>query len=85
LPTVTLQNVSVGPDSVSFSVQTDIVVGGAVQYFSMSLDRKEALTWMQDNSKTLDEFILMKVQAQYVLVAKLAVKANTLVNKPLTW
>lgn len=85
MPTVTLKRVSVGADSISVEVETDIIINGQPQTFGLYLSRSEATIWMQDNSKTLDDFILFKVQTQHALMTKLAAKAQTLVNKVLTW
>jgi hypothetical protein len=86
LVSCTIRSVSIGPESVHLSVETDIMLATAPVHIPVTLERRELLNWQADNSgKTVDDYILMKIQTVYNLYAKLAQKAATLKDKVVTW
>lgn len=81
-----LRNVTVQADSISFLVDSDIVVDGKNVGYSVFIGRQELLAWLSENAgKNVDDFILTKIQAQYALILKVSGKAQTLVGKTVTW
>lgn len=86
MPTVTIKNVQVSGAGFTMNIESDLTVAGAVVSFSVSVSRDEFAGWKTDNpAGTIDDLILLKVQAAYEPLTKLASKANTMMNKVLTW
>lgn len=86
MPTVTVKGVTVSGAGFSMNIESDLIVGGAPLMFTVSLVRDEFAGWKTDNpTGTMDDFILMKVQAGYNLLTKVSAKANSMVGKTLTW
>jgi len=76
----------VDADVINLVITSDLAVGSTAIQFQVTITRADATYWLADNpGKTIDDYILMRIQTQYNLILKIAAKANSLVNKTYTW